>query len=50
MPEVKTPIKQEDDESFVITTDHTIADIVRWIIKEGMDDEVRYFLDRPEEI
>ena len=43
--EVGRPYNPETSDEYVITEDHTIADIVRFLIKIGGADDIQYYLD-----
>lgn len=54
MAEIKTKIERMVGEntgrvSYLITEDHTIADIARWIIEENYTEEIMMFLNSPDE-
>ena len=45
MGEIKTEVKQDINGNHVITEDHTIADIVRFVVSQSDSGEVQYLLD-----
>lgn len=55
MSETKTGIERlvgetSGDVSYLVTEQHTIADIARWIIKEKYDDDILYFLNHRDDL
>lgn len=47
MGEVKKPLIQlniGDSDVTIITDEHSVADIARWLIEEGIDSEIIMFL------
>ena len=53
MSEIKTPpvvtTDEYDNKLYTFGPDHTFADVARWIVSEGGQDDVRYILNQMED-
>jgi len=39
------PLMDDGEKAFVITEEHSISDIARWIIEQGWSDDFKYVFD-----
>jgi DNA-directed RNA polymerase subunit L len=54
MPETKTPLikisenqkYKAEGETYIITEDHSLADVVRWCIEQSDKEEVKYLVEK----
>jgi hypothetical protein len=46
MSEIKREIKVNPDGSYTITDDHSIADIVRWLLTQESKETIMYVLEK----
>jgi hypothetical protein len=46
MSEIKREIRVNPNGSYTITDDHSIADIVRWLLTQGCKETIMYVLEK----
>lgn len=46
MTEIKNPLMSLRGETVIITENHTLADVVRWLLTQGSKEDIKFLLEK----